>query len=160
MIDQFRGLMAAFPTGVAVVTTFGQHAEPWGMTVSSLSSVSVDPPTLLVCLRDTSPTLDALMRNGSFTVNLLHHEARPAAELFSSGAPDRFGQVAWERPASVGGPHLVDDAHAAADCVVDHMHRTGTHVVVFGKVHAVVHRSAAQPLLYGLRQYASWPQSA
>lgn len=160
MTEQFRGLMAAFPTGVAVVTTFGQDGEPWGMTLSSLSSVSVDPPTLLVCLRYSSPTLDALARTGSFTVNLLHHEARPAAELFSSGDPDRFRQVAWERPTSVGGPHLVDDAHAAADCVVDHMHRNGTHVVVFGKVHTVVHRSASQPLLYGLRRYASWPQIA
>ncbi|WP_191298988.1 flavin reductase family protein [Lentzea cavernae] len=152
--------MAAFPTGVAVVTTFGLGAEPWGMTVSSLSSVSVDPPTLLVCLRDSSPTLDALVWNGSFTVNLLHHEARPAAELFSSGDPERFRQVVWERPLDVGGPHLVDDAHAAADCVVDHMHRIGTHVVVFGKVQRVVHRSGLQPLLYGMRTYASWPRSA
>ncbi|SFR03695.1 NADH-FMN oxidoreductase RutF, flavin reductase (DIM6/NTAB) family [Lentzea waywayandensis] len=160
MSTQFRSLMAAYPTGVAVVTAFDRDLRPWGMTVSSLSSVSLDPPTLLVCLRDSSPTLDALTHNGSFTVNLLHHEARSAAELFSSGDPDRFRQVTWEHPESVGGPHLVDDAHAAADCKVDHMHRTGTHVVVFGGVQQVVHRSAAQPLLYGLRQYASWPRIA
>ena len=160
MSAQFRSLMAAYPTGVAVVTAFDRELKPWGMTVSSLSSVSLDPPTLLVCLRHLSPTLDALVHNGSFTVNLLHDGARPAAELFSSGDPSRFDRISWEKPESVGGPHLVDDAHAAADCEVDHVHRTGTHVVVFGKVARVVHRSAAQPLLYGLRQYASWPQSA
>ena len=160
MSTQFRSLMAAFPTGVAVVTAFDLQDTPWGMTVSSLSSVSLDPPTLLVCLRNDSPTLDAVVHNGSFTVNLLHDGARPAAELFSSGDPDRFRQVSWTRPASVGGPHLVDDAHAAADCEVDHVHRTGTHVVVFGRVAQVVHRSASQPLLYGLRRYASWPQIA
>ncbi|MEV6235221.1 flavin reductase family protein [Lentzea sp. NPDC051838] len=158
-MTSFRELMAGFPTGVAVLTTFDVDDTPWGMTISSVCSVSMDPPTLLVCVRNGSPTLDALLRRGSFTVNLLHQAARPAAELFCSGDPDRFSQVTWERP-SLGGPHLVFDAHAVADCTVSHIQEVGTHVVVFGSVHDVTHRSAEEPLLYGKRQYAAWPASA
>ena len=156
MTTSLRSLMAGFPTGVAVLTAFDRDDSPWGMTVSSVCSVSMDPPTLLVCVRNGSPTLEALLGKGSFTVNLLHHAARPAAELFCSGDPDRFDHVGWERPL-FGGPHLVRDAHATADCEVTTTEHVGTHVVVFGAVRHVTHRSAEHPLLYGLRRYASWP---
>ena len=153
----FRSLMAGFPTGVAVITTFDPDGTPWGMTCSSVCSVSVEPPTLLVCVRDGSPTLAAMLRRGEFTVNLLHHGARPVAELFASGDPDRFDRVDWEDPPALGGPHLVRDAHAVADCRVSRRQQVGTHVVVFGEVGHVTHRPGEHPLLYGMRQYAAWP---
>ncbi len=156
MTPSFRSLMAGFPTGVAVLTAFDLDDTPWGMTISSVCSVSMEPPTLLVCVRYGSPTLEALLRKGSFTVNLLHHAARPAAELFCSGDPDRFSRVEWERPL-FGGPHLVNDAHATADCRVSRTEHVGTHFVVFGEVEQVTHRSEEHPLLYGMRQYAAWP---
>jgi len=154
----FRALMAGFPTGVAVLTTVDVDDTAWGMTCSSVCSVSVDPPTLLACIRDGSPTLGAMLRRGYFTVNLLHHGAQAAAELFSSGDPGRFDRVAWEQPPGRGGPHLVRDAHAVADCRVSRRpERIGTHLVVFGEVEQVTHRSGEHPLLYGMRQYAAWP---
>jgi flavin reductase (DIM6/NTAB) family NADH-FMN oxidoreductase RutF len=153
----FRSLMAVFPTGVAVVTTLDVDDTPWGMTCSSVCSVSVEPPTLLVCVRDGSPTLAAMLRRGSFAVNLLHHGARPVAELFASGDPDRFDRVHWET--AFGGPHLVRDAHAVADCRITRRHQVGTHVVVFGEVVDVTHRPGEHPLLYGMRQYAAWPEA-
>jgi len=153
----FRSLMAGFPTGVAVVTTFGTDNEPRGMTLSSVCSVSVEPPTLLVCVRAGSPTLTAMLLSGEFTVNLLHHRARPAAELFASGSPDRFDRVDWAAPPAIGGPHLVRDAHAMADCRISHQQQVATHVVVFGDVMHVTLQPEEQPLLYGMRQYAAWP---
>jgi flavin reductase (DIM6/NTAB) family NADH-FMN oxidoreductase RutF len=153
----FRSLMAGFPTGVAVLTALDLDGRPWGMTCSSVCSVSVDPPTLLVCARDGSPTLGAMLRRGTFTVNLLHHGARPTAELFASGDPDRFDRVDWEHPPSLGGPHLVRDAHAMADCRITHTQQVATHLVVFAAVEQVAHRPGEHPLLYGMRQYAAWP---
>ncbi|QUQ64189.1 flavin reductase family protein [Kutzneria sp. CA-103260] len=155
----FRSLMAGFPTGVAVITTFGPDGEPWGMTCSSVCSVSVEPPTLLVCVRAGSPTLAAMLRRGEFTVNLLHHGARPVAELFASGDPDRFDRVDWAVPPVSGGPHLVRDAHAVADCRISRRQQVATHVVVFGEVVHVTQRPGEHPLLYGMRQYAAWPVS-
>ncbi|MFE1291249.1 flavin reductase family protein [Streptomyces sp. NPDC058751] len=154
----FRSLMSTFPTGVAVVTTMGPTGRPWGMTCSSVTSITTDPPTLLVSLRRGSPTLTALQQCSTFAVNLLHHRGRPAAELFSSGDPDRFDRVAWRGGSGLGGPHLLDDAHAVADCRVDRTLSVGDHVVVFGEVFRIERHQPAppRPLLYGLRQYRSW----
>lgn len=158
---EFRALMAGFPTGVGIVTTFDRNGQPWGMTCSSICSVSVDPPILLVCLRTGSPTLAAMLPRESFAVNLLHEHGRTAAELFASGDPDRFERVSWHAEPDYGGPHLHDDAHSVADCVISTHQQVGDHIVVFGEVQQIVHEPTHQttPLLYGRRQYASWPVS-
>jgi flavin reductase (NADH) len=153
----FRLLMARFPTGVAIVTAMDPRGRPAGMTCSSLCSVSLDPPTLLVCLRRGSPTLESVLHGAGFTVNLVRADAQTTAELFASGAPDRFTQVRWH--AGPGGPHLPDDAHAIADCRVSQVAEAGDHTVVFGEVWRVTtcRDHSPRPLLYGLRRYARWP---
>ncbi|RRS00521.1 flavin reductase family protein [Glycomyces terrestris] len=149
-----RSLMAAFPTGVAVVAAADPAGEPIGMTCSSLCSVALDPPTLLVCLREHGPTAAAVLASGSFTVNLLDDRARDVAELFASGAADRFAHVRW-RPGAAG-PHLVADAHSTADCRVDRRYTVGDHVVVLGEVERVTVRREPRPLLYGMRRFKTW----
>lgn len=152
-----RPLMACFPTGVAVITAFDEAGGPRGMTCSSLCSVTLDPPTLLVCLRRGSATLDAVLFQRRFSVNLLADQAQPAAELFSSTVDRRFEFVRWNTVAvSGGGPHLVDDAHLVADCRVVGVRPVGTHDVVFGRVIRITRLQASRPLLYGMRRYASW----
>ena len=159
--SEFRSLMSTFPTGVAVVTAADTDGTRWGMTCSSVCSVTLSPPTLLVCLRDTSPTLAAVLRTGCFALNLLPARARAVAELFSSGAADRFDRIASRTPHGAAGPHLAD-AHAIADCVLAGTQDVGDHVVVFGKVTGVTMAGEAgqRPLLYGLRRYAGWPEQA
>ncbi|MGC5053372.1 flavin reductase family protein [Micromonospora sp. DT48] len=154
---QFRSLMATHPAGVAIVTTTASDGVPWGLTCSSVCSVALQPPTLLVCLRAASPTLAALLAVSTFAVNLLRDHAERAAQLFASGAPDRFEKVAWAPDPASGMPHLVDDAHTTADCRVSNAMPVGDHVVVFGTVlriraHAV---APVSPLLYGMRRYWS-----
>ncbi len=151
----FRSFMAGFPTGVAVVTVVDTDGTPRGMTCSSLCSVTLLPPTLIVCLRTGSPTLAAIRRRGAFAVNLVRGEARTTAELFACGAPDRFDLVRWQT--GTGGPHLPDDAHAIADCAVRRAEPVGDHHVVFGEVLRVGVFNAPDPLLYGMRRYARLP---
>lgn len=153
----FRTLMAGFPTGVAVITAGDVEGHPRGMTCSSVCAVSLEPPTLLVCVRLGSPTLEAMLCQGTFAVNLLHDGARPTAELFASGAPHRFDRIRWEYDAGHGGPHLVEDAHAVADCRISGSHSVGDHTVVLGEVVGVTYHREPRPLLYGLRGYAAWP---
>jgi flavin reductase (NADH) len=151
--------MAGFPTGVAIVTAMDLGGRPAGMTCTSLTSVTLDPPTLLVCLRRGSPTLESVLRRSGFTVNLMRAGGQAVAELFASGAPDRFGRVRWQAATGPGGPHLIDDAHTIADCRVSQLTSAGDHVVVFGEVYevSVYPDPAPQLLLYGLRRYGSWP---
>jgi flavin reductase (NADH) len=154
----FRSLMATFPTGVGIVTALGPDGQPRGMTCSSVASVSLAPPMLLVSLRCDSPTLAAVLFRGTFVLNLLHRDAQPAAELFASGAADRFDRVRWRCGPGLGGPELPDDAHAAAHCLVRRAERIADHTVVFGEAFRVwTPPESAPPLMYGLRRYATWP---
>ncbi|MEU6309501.1 flavin reductase family protein [Streptomyces sp. NPDC047014] len=151
-----RPFMAAFPTGVSVVTTLDADTVPHGLTCSSLASVALDPPTIVVCVRAASPTLAVVLAQGAFSLNLLHERARATSDLFASGAPDRFERVEWRLPLGAGGPHLTADAHAVADCTVVRTVGFGDHTAVFAEVGRVTVRDDPQPLLYGLRRYALW----
>jgi flavin reductase (NADH) len=157
----FRTLMARFPTGVAVVAAFDSQGRPRGMTCTSVCSVSLEPPVLLVCIRHGSPTLEAILDRAGFTVNLLHVGAESTARLFASGQPDRFEAVRWYPGPDPAGPHFPDDAHAVADCHVLRTESVGDHTVVFGTVLRVSQPRVAQqprrPLLYGFRRYEAWP---
>ncbi|MFJ8311740.1 MULTISPECIES: flavin reductase family protein [unclassified Streptomyces] len=152
----FRTMMSGFPTGVSILTCTELDGTPRGMTCSSLCSVSLEPPTLLVCLRDGSPTLAAVVAGGRFAVNLLHDGAQHAAELFASGDPRRFRLLPWQLPSEAAGPHLVRDAHTVADCDVVLTQKMGDHVTVFGEARRIRVSQQRPPLLYGLRQFRSW----
>lgn len=153
--DEHRVLMGSFPTGVSIVTAADGIGAPHGMTCTSLSSVTLQPPTLLVCLHSASGTMAAVRDSGSFAVNLLHAGAQSTAELFSSPTPDRFGPIAWRPSDVVAAPWLIVDAFALAECRVDRMLDAGDHQVVFGTIVSLRH-SAETPLLYGLRRYSLW----
>ncbi|MFH8606818.1 flavin reductase family protein [Streptomyces sp. NPDC018029] len=154
MDTEFRDMMASFPTGVSVVTARDDSAEPRGMTCSSLCSLSVNPPTLLTCLRSGSPTLGAVLASGAFAVNLLHGEADWVAALFASGAPDRFDRVAWRPSRRTRSPALIEAAHAVAECTVERTHPSGDHVIVVGAVRSVERFRHQSALLYGFRRYS------
>lgn len=156
----FRSLMTRFPTGVAVVTTLDADGRPHGLTCSSVCSVTLRPPTMLVCLRDASPTLDVIRRRSAFAVNFLHDRSQWVAELFASGAPDRFDLVHWERGSTHEGPYLPRYAHAVAGCRTSRTEHVGDHVVVFGETVEIRDQQDWNPLLYGLREYRGWPESS
>ncbi|GAA1926026.1 flavin reductase family protein [Streptantibioticus ferralitis] len=153
----FRTLMASFPAGVAVVTAADEGGRQYGMTCTAVSSVSVSPPTLLVCMQRSSRTLAVLTRTGSFAVNLLDDQARTVAELFATRGRDRFEHVSWTARPDCGGPHLEQDTHSIADCRVTGSVAVADHVVVFGEVFRVTTEDDARPrpLVYGMREYWS-----
>ncbi|MFE1199508.1 flavin reductase family protein [Streptomyces olivaceoviridis] len=157
----YRTLMAAFPAGVAVVTAADEDGQQYGMTCTAVSSVSVSPPTLLVCIQHSSRTLAVLSRSGSFAVNLLDDRARAVAELFASRGQDRFRHVAWTARPGCGGPHLAHAAHSVADCRVTGSVPFADHVVVFGEVFRVTTGNDAwpRPLVYGMHEYWSLAHS-
>ncbi|MEO3810557.1 flavin reductase family protein [Sphaerisporangium sp. B11E5] len=151
---QMRDFMTTFPTGVAVVTALDLHDRPWGMTCTSLCSVTVEPPTLLVCLRDGGPTLRAVLDRQAFAVNLIRQDSRHTAQLFASGRADRFQHIPWMLDADAARPHL-DSAHAhsVADCRVVRADLLHDHWIVYGELIRISADTAAPPLLYGYRRY-------
>ena len=151
---EYRNLMSTFPTGVTVVTTADKFGNPRGMTCSSLASVTLSPPTLLICLRLGSLTLDAIRDREAFAVNFLSARGRSAAELFAAAVPDRFARVHW-RWTWLELPWLIDDAFALAECQMTSSVDVGDHAVVLGQVRSIM-QTPDSPLLYGLRHFSSW----
>jgi flavin reductase (DIM6/NTAB) family NADH-FMN oxidoreductase RutF len=151
--DHFRLFMSSWFTGVAIVTSADADDRPHGLTCTSLSSVALDPPTLLVCLQVGSGTLAAIQERRAFVVNLLCNSGQAAAERFASPEPDRFAHVRW-RPAPVTGlPWFAHDAFAMAECrVVADSAIVGDHVIICGTVENVV-ADGGRPLLYGARAF-------
>ena len=158
--DDFRELMAGFPSGISVLTTIDAGGEPAGLTCSALCAVSLEPPLVLVCIHNGSRTLRAIADRRRFAVNLLHAQGRRAAEVFSDSGPDRFTSVRWTPLEGTGLPVLTEHAHSAAECVVSSCTVAGDHTVVIAEVVGVERLDPRPPLLYGLREYAAWPGRA
>jgi flavin reductase (DIM6/NTAB) family NADH-FMN oxidoreductase RutF len=154
-VDRFREMMSRFPTGVAVVTAMDGDGAPHGATCSSLSSVTLTPPTLLVCLQVDGATVSAIQSTRRFAVNLLRFDSRRVAKVFASPGADRFGEVRWRSLSTSGLPYLHHDAFAVADCEVTHELVIGDHVVMAG-VPSDIWLSPGEPLLYGSRRFFSW----
>ena len=128
-----RDAMSRFATGVTVVTTLDDEGEPQGATVNAFTSVSLDPPLILVCLAHTSRTLEALRSHGSFAVNVLGSDHEEIARSFARpGADASFGDPE-HLPGPSGSP-LLAGVHAAIDCRVFAVYPGGDHDIVVGEV--------------------------
>ena len=153
--DEFRQIMSAFPTGVAVVTTLDADGTPRGLTTNAVCSVSSDPPLLLVCVDRESRTLPALLHSKRFVVNFVAEGRDELARRFASKADDKFAGVAWE-PGLGGMPCLREDSLAYAECSTHGELEAGDHVVITGLVEAgMAPDPESIPILYFRRSYGS-----
>ncbi len=149
----YTDAMASAVTGVSIVTTDGV-AGRFGITVSSVSSVSADPPLLLVCINRRSPACAAVQANKVFCINLLSTHQQELANTFagrpSRGEPFDFAGSAWSE--GLSGAPQIGGAVSTFDCVLEQTHEVGSHNLYIGRVVAVG-GSAADPLLYTRRAY-------
>jgi len=154
--DLFVEIMASYPAGVAIVTTLDADGTPRGLTTTAVSSVSAEPPLLLVCVDLTSRTLPALRAGGRFVVNFLREGRSELARLFASKAEDKFAGVEWQ-PSASGMPVLVADALAWAECMTVQELEPGDHVVLLGQVEEGAGAADDDaPLMYYRRSWGVW----
>jgi 3-hydroxy-9,10-secoandrosta-1,3,5(10)-triene-9,17-dione monooxygenase reductase component len=140
----FRSAMGVFATGVAVV--MANHDERLhGMTVNSLTSVSLDPPLLLVCPRRGSTTGLAMKSSGSFVVNILDVQQRDIATRFVGDFANRFDGL--DLGQSPRGFAVLANALAHFDCLVRNVYEGGDHDIIVGEVVSCTQR-AGDPLLF------------
>ncbi len=154
--QEFFEIMASFPSGVAIVTTLGADGVPRGLTTTAVSSVSADPPTILVCVDLGSRTLDALRARRRFVVNFVRQGCGQLCMLFASKVDDKFEHVEW-RPTRSGLPLLEEDAIAWAECSTVHELEVGDHVIIVARVEeGGVVTDAESPLMYYRRSWGVW----
>ncbi|HEV7935312.1 MAG TPA: flavin reductase family protein [Actinomadura sp.] len=146
----FRSVLGHFCSGITVVTALGPDG-PLGFTCQSFSSLSLDPPMVLLSPARSSTTWPRIRELGSFCVNVLaeHHEELSTA--MSRSGTEKFARVSW-RPSGNGAPRL-DDAAAWIDCRLYAEHDGGDHTVVVAEVHDLGAAPEARPLLFFRGRY-------
>lgn len=147
-----RNAFGAFATGVTVITTRQPDGTPRGFTANSFTSVSLDPPLLLVCLAKTAHSADVFREAPHFAVNILAEDQKAVSGLFASRAPDKFAQCAWTSgPAEMP---LIDGSLATFTCANHQLVDAGDHLILIGRIEAFS-TSEGQPLGYFRGNYFS-----
>lgn len=145
----FRRTLGSFPTGVTVITTRGEGHE-YGMTATAFSSVSLDPPLVLVCVITKNDGAELIPANGIFAVNVLSLEQEPISSYFASKSrprgQDAFSEVPHRREAT--GAPIIEGAAAFMDCRLVSTHEEGDHLIFIGEVAALGFDEDAAPLIF------------
>lgn len=142
--ERFRDAIGRFASGVTVITTVDGE-EALGTTASAVTSVCLEPPTLLVCMNRSSATGRAIARSGRFAVNVLAEHQGALAGRLATKDPDKFAGVEAARGAH--GQPLLPEALAHIECRVVEQVEAGTHVVLIGRV-ASLAAADGMPLAY------------
>ena len=155
----FRGAMRHLTGGVSVITA-GRGKDITGMTVTSVSSFSVDPPTLIVSINRDASSFPLIRRHGAFGVNILTADQLDIAERFAGkgglkGA-DRFAGARWVT--AVSGVPLLVGALSAVDCEVEEIIERHSHGIVIGRVRDVRNSTRNAALAYWHGQYVAVDQ--
>ena len=146
---EFRAALGAFATGVTVITTRGADHD-YGMTANAFTSVSLDPPLVLVCVISGTEGAATIARNGVFAINVLSDQQEPISRYFASRDRPRgraaFAQISHRR--AVTGSPILDGIAAYLDCRLAASHEAGDHVIFIGEVVALGVEPEVRPLLF------------
>jgi flavin reductase (DIM6/NTAB) family NADH-FMN oxidoreductase RutF len=151
---EFRDALGSFASGITVITTMGVE-HPYGMTANAFSSVSLDPPLVLVCVIKGTEGAESIEKNGVFAVNVLGFDQEPISRYFASrDRPrgwDAFKQVSHTVAAS--GSPIIDGTTCYFDCRLHAAHEAGDHVIIIGEVMAMGLSAEVMPILFHRGKY-------
>ena len=141
-----REALGCFATGVTVVTCVNPEGDPVGLTANSFTSLSLDPPLLLVCVAKAAASAGPLGEAKHFAVNVLQTQQQPASITFSTRVEDRFGCTPW----ALGehGVPVLRDSLSVFECARHAVHDGGDHFILVGEVKKATFEPLLDPLLY------------
>lgn len=143
--EAFRAAMACHAAGVVVVTTRDTTGRPWGLTVTSFGSVSLEPPLILVCVAERASGYPAFSACEEFGVSVLDEGQEDVAARFARSGAEKF--TAHETGDTQAASPVVAGALCRLDCQVHARHPAGDHLLLVGRVTAVRYRQGA-PLIH------------
>lgn len=149
---ELRRAFGTFLTGITVVTTRDQDGSPRGMTANSFTSVSLDPPLLLVCIGKAANSFPAFNSTDNFAVNVLHERQKDVASVFASRSTSKFDAISHDT-VHTGAP-VLSDSLTWFDCTIHDRVNAGDHVILIGRVRAFG-TSPASPLGFCRGRFAS-----
>ncbi|MGZ8095209.1 MAG: flavin reductase family protein [Methylosarcina sp.] len=145
--DEFKQALQHWASGVAVVTTQSEKYGVQGMTVTAFSSVSINPPQILVCINESADTGEGILESGYFAVNVLNSDQQNVSNQFAGGSSQRqrFENTSWHT--EIPGVPVLDDSIMSLVCKVANKIHAGTHFIIIGEIQNTLCRSG-EPLLY------------
>lgn len=150
-MTDLREFMRRVPQPVTVVTTF-YEGQPHGMTVSSFTSITLEPPTVLISLEKTTKTCLSVLKSGRFCVNLLSEKQGWVSDVFAyTPHEERFSRVKYVLE---DGFPVLQDVLGVLFCEVSGQVDCSTHLIIIGRVKQVKLFSEEQPLIYHMRRYS------
>jgi flavin reductase (DIM6/NTAB) family NADH-FMN oxidoreductase RutF len=150
--ERFRLVLGHLPTGVTILTARGP-AGPTGMAANSVTSVSLEPPLILVCPAKTSSTWPSIRATGRFCVNVLADGHDALCRQFAMKGADRFSGVGYR---TRNGVPVLDEAVAWLDCDISEEHDAGDHTIVVARVAALDAAEGAAPLVFFRGSYGTF----
>ena len=147
----FRDALGCFATGVTIITAMDANGQPIGLTANSFTSVSLDPPMLLVCVANNAGSAAVLRDAERFAVNVLQIGQQPTSNRFAGKGEDRFANTPWE----VGefGTPVLTGSLSSFECARDAVHDGGDHFILVGRVLKAMFEPRRDPLLYFRGKY-------
>lgn len=127
-----RKAFGSFMTGVTVVTTMNEDGLPVGFTANSFTSVSLDPPLLLVCPAKSLTSFAAFSNCQHFAVNILSEQQKDISNVFAKSKDDRFSQVSWHKD-SLDNP-ILDNVLTHFSCKLHQKIEAGDHYILIGEI--------------------------
>jgi flavin reductase (DIM6/NTAB) family NADH-FMN oxidoreductase RutF len=146
-----RDALGCFATGVTVVTCLDDQGNPAGLTVNSFTSVSLDPPLLLVCIAKPAASAAALIAAPNFAINVLQTGQQPASIRFSTRDEDRFGATPWS--CGEAGAPILKDSLGVFECERFAVYDGGDHHILVGQVIKASFDTSVDPLLFFRGRY-------
>jgi len=144
---EFRAVLGRFASGVTVVTTL-REGQPHGVTVNAFTSLSLDPPLVLICIDKTSHIHNILLETGVFAANILCEDQRDLAACFAGRSERRYRDFCEARyHAEATGAPVFDSALGWVDCRIVNVYPGGDHSIIVGQVEAMG-GTDQEPLLY------------
>jgi flavin reductase (DIM6/NTAB) family NADH-FMN oxidoreductase RutF len=130
--NELRRVMGHFATGVTIITTVSKDGEPFGLTANSFTSVSLDPPLVLICVDKKAESWPHFEQSRVFTVNILNNQQEALSRKFAVSGGDKFQGVAYHTGAN--GVPILDGALAYLECKLYAVHDGGDHTLYLGEI--------------------------
>jgi flavin reductase ActVB len=150
----FRQTMSRYASGVTIVTVMDEAGTPWGLTANAVSSVSLHPPLVLVCIDKKANTYEAVTKASSFAMNFLNGRQDELALLFATRGADKFAGVSYQLGVT-GAPLLPEVSLAVIECRTFAQYPGGDHTIVVGEV-VTASLGEGQPLLFYDRKFGTF----
>jgi flavin reductase (DIM6/NTAB) family NADH-FMN oxidoreductase RutF len=143
--NELRRVMGHYATGVTVITTFSKEGKLHGLTANAVSSLSLDPPLLVICVDKKAESYPSFEESGVFTVNILADDQEDLSRRFAVSGGEKFEGVAYRRGAN--GAPILNGALGHLECKLHASYEGGDHTIYLGLIEEAETREA-KPLLF------------